>query len=107
MEMKRWLISKVVTPRRARKLIALALSWVISKCIVSGTWDSVSTFPSWLRRLADFIDEWNSTQAPDSREQLLADLVADAVTDEQVDRLIDTITAMEAKRLQAQGKGAK
>lgn len=94
--MKRWLVSRLVTPGRVRRLIALALSWLIGKCVVSGAWDAVSTFPSWLRRLADFIERWNLVDAPDERERLLADLVADAVTDEQVDRLIDEVAAMEA-----------
>ncbi len=107
MAVKRWLVSKVVTPRRVRKLIALALSWLIAKCVASGAWDAISTFPSWLRRLATFIEEWDSTHAADSREQLLADLVADALTDEQVDGLIDRVAAMKAQRLSEQGKDAK
>ncbi len=105
--MKRWLISKLVTPRRTRKLIALALSWLISKCVASGAWDAVSAFPSWLRRLADFIEQWDTVSAPDTREQLLADLVADAVTDEQVDRLIDVVSAMKAHDGQSTGEQVK
>lgn len=105
--MKRWLISRLVTPGRVRRLIALALSWLIAKCVAGGTWDAVSTFPSWLRRLADFIERWNLVDAADERERLLADLVADAVTDEQVDRLIDEVAAMESRAASCTGEHGK
>jgi len=92
--MKRWILSKLVTPKRVRKVIASVLSWLIYKCIVKGTWDVIATFPSWLRKIADFIENWNATELPKDKDKLIADLVADAVTDEAVDKLLDSVTAM-------------
>ena len=94
--MKRWILSKIITPKRARKLIASVLSWLIYRCIVNGAWDALSATTKWLRKLADFIDGWNSTDLPAEKDKLIADLVADAVTDEMVDKLVDTVAALEA-----------
>lgn len=92
--MKRWILSKIITPKRARKLIASVLSWLIYRCIVNGAWDALSATTKWLRKLADFIDGWNSTDMPAEKDKLIVDLVADAVTDEMVDRLVDTVAAL-------------
>lgn len=93
--MKRWLISLIVTPKRARSTIAHVVSWLLELCIMKGMWDVVSEFPKWLRRLADFIDRWNESTLPEDKDHLIADLVKDAVTDEAVDKLVDAISAME------------
>lgn len=94
--LKRWLLSKVITPARVRKIIASALSWLICRCIMNGAWDALSATTAWLRKLADFIDGWNSTDLPAEKDKLIADLVADAVTDDLVDKLVDTVAALEA-----------
>lgn len=96
--MKRLLISWIVTPKRARKLIAKVLSWLILRCVLKGTWDVVSALPVWLRKLADFIERWNETELTEERDRLIADLVSDAVTDEAVDKLIDRISAMKMEQ---------
>jgi len=92
--MKRWFLSKVITPERARKMIACALSWLIYHCIMRGAWDVMTAMSVWLRKIADFIDSWNSAELPAEKDRLIADLVADAVTDELVDRLVDTVAAL-------------
>lgn len=92
--MKRWILSKIITPARARKCIASVLSWLIYRCIVNGAWDALSSTTRWLRRIADFIDGWNETDLPAEKDKMIADLVADAVTDEMVDRLVDTVAAL-------------
>lgn len=96
--MKKWLLSKVITPTRARRIIACALSWLIYRCMVRGTWDALSSITVWLRKLADFIDNWNSTDLPAEKDRLIADLVSEAVTDEMVGRLVDTVSAMQAEQ---------
>lgn len=95
--LKRWLLSKVITPGRVRKIIAAALSWLMGYCIVRGTWESISATTAWLRRIADFVDRWNETELPADKDKLIADLVADAVTDDMVDKLVDTVSAMRAE----------
>lgn len=95
--MKKLLISWLVTPKRARKWIACILSWIIYRCILKGTWDVISALPTWLRKIADFIDGWNATELPKEKDRLIADLVADAVTDEAVDRLLDRVTALQVE----------
>lgn len=94
--MKKWLLSKIVTPSRVRRLVAAALSWLIYWCMARGTWDAVSAVTAWIRRLADFIDSWNATSLPAEKDRLVADLVAHAVTDEAVDLLVERVAAMEA-----------
>lgn len=101
--MKRWILSKIITPKRARKLIAGVLSWLIYRCIVRGAWDVLSATTVWLRKLADFIDSWNETELPAEKDRLIADLVADAVTDELVDRLVDTVSALQVAPAVQQG----
>ena len=93
--MKRWFISKIITPERARRMIACALSWLIYRCIVRGTWDVLTAMSAWLRKIADFIDAWNETELPAEKDRLIADLVADAVTDDMVDRLVDTVAELQ------------
>jgi hypothetical protein len=93
--MKRWFLSKVITPERARKLIACALSWLIYRCMVRGTWDAISATTAWLRKIADFVDSWNSIELPAEKDRLIADLVADAVTDDLVNRLVDTVSELQ------------
>lgn len=93
---KRFFLSLLVTPERVRKVIAHVLAWLIHWCVDRGAWDAVSTFPKWLRKLADFIEQWNNTELPAEQDYLLADLVADAVTDEDVDSLLGTVSAMAA-----------
>ena len=94
---KRWLLSKLITPSRVRRIIASALSWLMGYCIVHGAWESISATTAWLRRIADFVDRWNETELPADKDRLIADLVADAVTDDMVDRLVDTVSAMKAE----------
>lgn len=99
--MKRLLISWLVTPKRARKWIACILSWIIYRCILKGTWGVISALPTWLRKIADFIEGWNATDLPKEKDKLIADLVADAVTDEAVDRLLERVTALQLEAKQA------
>lgn len=96
-KVKRALISWFVTPDRARRAIASVVSWLLCRCMASGAWDAVSTFPKWLRKLADFIDAWNATELPADKDELILDLVKDAITDEDVDRLVDEVAAMANK----------
>lgn len=95
--MKRWLLSKLITPTRARRLIAGVLSWLIYRCMARGAWDALSAMTAWLRKIADFIDGWNETDLPEEKDRLIADLVAEAVTDEMVDKLVDTVSAMKTE----------
>jgi hypothetical protein len=95
---KKWLLSKIVTPSRVRRLVAAALSWLIYWCMARGAWDAVSAATAWIRRLADFIDSWNATSLPEEKDRLVADLVARAVTDEAVDRLVERVAAMKAEQ---------
>ena len=94
--MKKWLLSKLITPTRVRRLVATALSWLIYWCMARGAWDAVSAATAWIRRLADFIDSWNATSLSEEKDRLVADLVARAVTDEAVDSLVERVAAMEA-----------
>ena len=92
--MKKLLISWLVTPKRVRKLIAKAVSWFLYRCMIKGAWDVISTFPRWLRRLADFIDQWNATELPEDKDRLITELVVDAITDEDIDKLLAQLTAV-------------
>lgn len=96
--MKRLLISWIVTPERVRKLVCRAVSWLMSYCMVSGAWDTITSFSKWLRRVADFIDKWNDTELPDGKDALIADTVSDAISDERVNTLIDIVSAMGVRR---------
>ena len=96
--MKKWLISKVITPTRARRIIACALSWLIYRCMARGTWDALSSIAAWLRKLADFVDNWNSTDLPAEKDGPIAERGAEAVTDEMVGRLVDTVSAVQAEQ---------
>ena len=96
--MKRWILSKLITPKRARRMIACAVSWLMFHCMARGAWDVLSATTAWLRRLADFIDAWNATELPADKDRLIADLVAGAVTDEMVGRLVDTVSALQVQQ---------
>ncbi len=96
--MKKWLLSKLITPTRVRRLVATALSWLIYWCMARGAWDAVSAATAWIRRLADFIDSWNAAGPLEEKDRLVADLVARAVTDEAVDSLVERVAAMNAEQ---------
>lgn len=96
--MKRMLISWLVTPKRVRSLVCCGVSLLMSYAVQRGAWDVISSFSSWVRRIADFIDKWNAIELPSGKERMIADLVADAVTDEAVSRLVDTVASLEAKK---------
>lgn len=102
--MKKWLLSLFVTPKRVRSIVVIAVSCLIYKAVDSGVWDSVLSVSRWMRRLADFIEDWNGSNLPADRDRLLADLVAGAITDEAVDRLLERVAAFRAEQLALQDR---
>lgn len=96
--MKRLILSWILTPKRARKIIANVISCLLYRCMVKGAWDVVSALPKWLRKIADFIDRWNETELTEDKDRLITELVGDAITDEAVDRLVDVVSSLEVKK---------
>ena len=92
--MKKWILSKIVTPTRVRKVVAGVLSWLIYTAVAKGAWDVVRSVARWMRKLADFIESWSATELPSDKDHMLYDLVADAITDEAVDLLVERVAAM-------------
>lgn len=105
--MKRWILSKIITPARVRRIVAGVLSWLIYMAIEKGTWDAVRAVAAWMRKLADFIESWSTAGLPEEKDRLLSDLVSDAITDEAVDRLVDRVAAMRAEEAGTAGCGGK
>lgn len=99
--MKKWILSKIITPKRVRKIVASVISWLIYRAIVRGTWDIVLEVARWMRKLADFIEGWNVAELPADKDKLVADLVGDAITDEAVDKLLEHVAAMRAEYVAA------
>lgn len=99
--MKKWILSKIVTPKRVRKIVASVISWLIYRAIVRGTWDIVLEVARWMRKLADFIEGWNVAELPADKDKLIADLVGEAITDEAVDKLLEHVAAMRAEYVAA------
>lgn len=95
--MKKWILSKIITPKRVRKIVASVISWLIYRAIVRGTWDIVLEVARWMRKLADFIEGWNVAELPADKDKLIADLVGEAITDEAVDKLLEHVAAMRAE----------
>lgn len=95
--MKRWLLSKIITPTRVRKIVARVVSWLICTAIARGSWDSVLSVARWMRRFTDFIEQWTAAELPKDKDQVISDLVSEAITDEAVDRLVDSVAAMRAE----------
>ena len=95
--MKRWLISKFITPKRVRSAVACFISWLMHYAIAKGTWSSVLDVARWMRKLASFIESWDASDLPADKDRLLADLVGEAITDEAVDKLVDCVSAMKAE----------
>lgn len=99
--MKRWILSKLVTPTRVRRVVAGVLSWLIYTAIAKGTWDAVRAVAAWMRKLADFVESWSTAGLPEEKDRLLYDLVSGAITDEAVDKLLDRVAAMRAAQCTA------
>lgn len=99
--MKKWVLSWFVTPKRVRKVVAGVVSWLIYRAIARGTWGVVLEVARWMRRLADFIEQWDVADLPADKDKLIADLVGSAITDEAVDKLLERVAAMKAERLAA------
>lgn len=95
--MKRFLIGLIITPKRARKIVARAISAVLQRVLRDKTWFVAGDLATWLRKLADFIDRWNVAELPADKDKIIAELVGSALTDEAVDHLIDEVAALEMK----------
>lgn len=97
--MKKWLLSKLVTPTRVRKIVASVVSWLIYGAIARGIWDSVLDVARWMRHLADFIESWDKADLPVDKDKIISELVSKAITDEAVDKLLERVAAMRAEQL--------
>ena len=97
--MKKWLLSKLVTPKRVRKIVASVVSWLIYGAIARGIWDSVLDVAKWMRHLADFIESWDKADLPEDKDKIISELVSRAITDEAIDRLLERVVAMKAEQL--------
>lgn len=92
---KKFFLRILITPDRARRLIARIVSGLLLRAREHEAWDSVKAFPRWLRRLADFIDRYSVAEIPEEQDELVAELVRDAVTDAMVDRLLERVSALD------------
>lgn len=92
---KRFLLRMLITPARARGLVVRVVSAVMLKAKAHDTWDMVSSFSAWLRKIADFLDRYNAAELPGAQDEVIADLVRSAITDDMVDRLIERVSALD------------
>lgn len=97
--MKKWLLSKLVTPKRVRKIVASVVSWLIYGAIARGIWDSVLDVAKWMRHFADFIESWDKADLPEDKDKIISELVSRAITDEAIDMLLEKVVAMKAEQL--------